>query len=88
MALIDLKIPNYPDCWKSCGNCGSGDIFVDEVCVNVGDAIVCDQTLIVLETGKVALDIPSNFSGKITQIFIEAGQKVHEGALIATLEAN
>ena len=50
--IFEVRIPKYPECWKSCGNCGSGDISVDDVRVLPGDWVERDETLIVLETGK------------------------------------
>ena len=49
--IIEVRIPKYPECWESCGNCGSGDVIVDDVLVLPGDSVERDNTLIVLETG-------------------------------------
>ena len=51
-------MPKFPDCWESCGNCAQGDVFVSEVNILAGDTLNLDDCAIVLETGKVALDIP------------------------------
>jgi len=84
--IIEVCIPKYPECWTSCGNCGSGEISVDDVLVLPGDVVARDDTLIVLETGKVAIDIPAPNSGTIVELFVAAGDLVAEGRLIATLE--
>ena len=84
--IIEARIPKYPECWTSCGNCGSGEISVDDVLVLPGDLVARDETLIVLETGKVAIDIPAPYSGTIVELFVAAGDLVAEGQLIATLE--
>ena len=84
--IIEVHIPKYPECWTSCGNCGSGEVSVDDVLVLPGDRVARDDTLIVLETGKVAIDIPAPYAGTIVELFVAAGDLVAEGRLIATLE--
>jgi len=81
-----VKMPRYPECWESCGNCGSGDVFVLEVLVQPGETIRADDGLITLETGKVALDIPSPYAGRIIELRVAEGEHVAEGAVIATIE--
>lgn len=84
--IIEVCIPKYPECWTSCGNCGRGEVSVDDVLVLPGDHVARDDTLIVLETGKVAIDIPAPNAGTIVELFVAAGDLVAEGRLIATLE--
>jgi pyruvate/2-oxoglutarate dehydrogenase complex dihydrolipoamide acyltransferase (E2) component len=84
--LIEVRVPNYPECWESCGNCGSGAVVVDDVLVLPGDTVDRDDTLIVLETGKVALDIPAPDCGTVVELFVAAGDAVVERQLILTLE--
>lgn len=82
----EIRIPKYPECWESCGNCGSGDIFIESVLVNVGQHVKRDDTLAVLETGKVALDIPVPCDGVISAVYVEANDPVEEGELLALIE--
>lgn len=82
---IEIRLPKYPECWESCGNCGSGEVSVDDVLVAPGDSVEQDDTLIVLETGKVALDIPTPQAGRVVEVFLAAGDKVSERQLILTL---
>jgi pyruvate/2-oxoglutarate dehydrogenase complex dihydrolipoamide acyltransferase (E2) component len=84
--ILEVNLPKFPECWESCGNCASGDITVDDVLVLPGDTVDCDDTLIVLETGKVALDIPSPHAGRVIALFVAAGDTVTERQLILTLE--
>jgi len=79
-------MPKYPECWETCGDCGSGDILVQEVLVKPGDAIRADDNLITLETGKVALDIPSPLGGRIVEVLVSEGDALAEGQVIATVE--
>lgn len=84
--IVEVRIPKYPECWESCGSCGSGEISVDEVLVSPGDRVKRDDTLIVLETGKVALDIPSPSSGKVVELFVIPGDSLDECQVFMTLE--
>ena len=84
--IVEVRIPKYPECWESCGSCGSGEISVDEVLVSPGDWVKRDDTLIILETGKVALDIPSPSSGKVVELFVIPGDSLDECQVFMTLE--
>lgn len=84
--IVEVRIPNFPECWDSCGNCGGGEVIVDDVLVLPGSTVDYDDTLIVLETGKVALDIPTPSAGRVVALRIAAGDAVVEGQVILTLE--
>lgn len=86
--VIEVRIPKYPECWESCGNCANGEISIDDILVHPGDMVERDDVLIVLETGKVALDIPSPQSGKVVEILVACGDKVAEQQVFLTLEIN
>jgi pyruvate/2-oxoglutarate dehydrogenase complex dihydrolipoamide acyltransferase (E2) component len=45
-----------------------------------------DDNVIVLETGKIALDIQSPHAGRVVEVFVAVGDEVAEGALILTIE--
>ena len=79
-------MPKYPECWSSCGSCASGDVFILELLVNIGDRVERDDNILTLETGKVALDIPSPYAGRVLEIHVTEGDTVDEGALMITLE--
>ena len=63
------------------------DIDVIEILVNVGDKIEVDDPLIVLETDKATMDIPSTHSGVIEKILVDKGKKVTKGDIICIIEA-
>ena len=86
MSFIFVRMPKYPECWQSCGACASGDVFVLELLVEVGDVVARDDDILTLETGKVALDIPSPAAGRVVALHVTAGDTVAEGALLASLE--
>jgi biotin carboxyl carrier protein len=84
--LLEIRIPKYPECWETCGSCGSGAVFVQSVLVGAGDLVNVDDTVIVLETGKVALDIPSPRAGRVAEVRVRENDPVAEGDVILTLE--
>jgi len=84
--IVEVRIPKFPECWESCGNCGSGEVVVDDVLVLPGDSVALEDNLIVLETGKVALDIPTPAAGRVVELRLAAGDIVVEGQVILTLE--
>jgi pyruvate/2-oxoglutarate dehydrogenase complex dihydrolipoamide acyltransferase (E2) component len=84
--IREVRMPKYPECWETCGDCGSGDIVVQEVHVRPGDTLRADDNLITLETGKVALDIPSPLGGRIVEVRVAEGDALAEGQVIATIE--
>jgi pyruvate/2-oxoglutarate dehydrogenase complex dihydrolipoamide acyltransferase (E2) component len=84
--IVEVRVPKFPECWTSCGNCGSGEVIVDDVLVLPGDSVDYEDTLIVLETGKVALDIPTPNAGRVVDLCVAAGDCVTEGQVILTLE--
>lgn len=84
--LKDVRIPKAPACWESCGNCATGELLVGSVNVTVGDVVVCDETLIVLETNKVSLDIPSPYAGTVAEVLVKPGSVVKERDVIVRLE--
>lgn len=65
---------------------GATDVDVIEVSVKVGDIIEVDQSIIVLETDKASMDVPSPIAGKVTAISVKEGDTVSEGSEILTLE--
>lgn len=85
-SVIEIRMPKYPECWETCGNCANGEVFVIEVHVKPGDAVRFDDNLITLETGKVALDIPSPRAGTIVEVRVAENDRIAEGEVIVTLQ--
>ncbi|RNF51156.1 dihydrolipoyllysine-residue acetyltransferase [Marinomonas hwangdonensis] len=69
---------------------GATDVEVIEISVKVGDSIEVDQSIIVLETDKASMDVPSSMAGKVTSISVKVGDKVSEGddVLVIEVEGN
>ena len=86
MSRVEIRLPMFPECWDSCGNCAQGDVFVAEVHARAGMTLSIDDKVLVLETGKVALDIPSPRNGTVAEVFFKLGDKLEAGQLLCTLD--
>ena len=57
------------------------EVSVIEILVNIGDVVSVDDSLVVLESEKASMEIPSPFAGRVTSITIKEGDEVDEGDL-------
>jgi pyruvate dehydrogenase E2 component (dihydrolipoyllysine-residue acetyltransferase) len=64
---------------------GVAEAEVIEVLVSLGDDVDLDQGLIVLESDKASMDIPSPVAGKLVKLNIAVGDKLAEGDQIAVV---
>ena len=62
------------------------DVEVIEVLVSVGDSINADDSLVVLESDKASMEIPSPMAGVVKSIAVKEGDTVDEGSLILELD--
>ncbi|MGJ8647781.1 MAG: dihydrolipoyllysine-residue acetyltransferase [Marinomonas colpomeniae] len=65
---------------------GATDVEVIEISIEVGDIVEVDQSIIVLETDKASMDVPSSMAGKVTSITVKVGDKVSEGDEVLVVE--
>ena len=59
---------------------------VSEILVSVGDSVSIDDIVLVLESDKASMEIPSEEDGKVKEIFVKAGDKVETGSPLISLE--
>jgi pyruvate dehydrogenase E2 component (dihydrolipoamide acetyltransferase) len=62
------------------------DVPVIEVLVSVGDTVAAEDPLVVLESDKATMEVPSPTAGTVTAIIVAVGDKVKEGSAILSLE--
>jgi pyruvate dehydrogenase E2 component (dihydrolipoamide acetyltransferase) len=62
------------------------DVPVIEVLVKPGDSIKLEDPLIVLESDKATIEVPSPLAGVIENITVKVGDKVSEGTPILTMQ--
>ncbi len=77
MPVESIKVPNLGD---------SQDVEVIEILVAEGQTVSENDSLMVLESDKAAMEIPSPKSGVIKSISIKLGDQVSEGDEIVTME--
>ena len=65
---------------------GIDSATISEVLMGIGDQIKKDDVLLVLESDKASMEIPSDYDGKIVEIFIEEGGDVAIGEPLFTIE--
>ncbi len=62
-------------------------VEVIEILVSVGDEVSENDSLLVLETDKAAMEIPSPFAGVVGQILVKVGDQVSKGQDIVVLRS-
>ncbi len=77
MTTTTIKVPDIG---------GSENVDIVEVCVSVGDSIAEGDSLIVLETDKASMEVPSTHSGVVKNIIVSEGGTCSEGDAILELE--
>ncbi|KTD11390.1 dihydrolipoyllysine-residue acetyltransferase [Legionella jamestowniensis] len=66
---------------------GATDVDVIDIMVAAGQSIKKDQSIITLEGDKATMDIPSPAAGVVEAVSVKVGDKVSQGSLILTLNA-
>ncbi len=65
---------------------GAEGVEVVEICVAVGDTVEKEESLVVLESDKASMEVPSPMAGKVIAITISDGDSLSEGDVILELE--
>ena len=63
-----------------------GEVEVIEVLVKPGDSISENDSLVVLESDKAAMEVPSPKSGVVKEVLVKVGAQVKNGSVLITLE--
>ena len=66
---------------------GVDKALVAEILVNVGDTIAVDDSIVLLESDKASVEVPSTSAGVVKAILVKAGDEVTEGAVLIELES-
>jgi biotin carboxyl carrier protein len=62
------------------------DVVVLEILVKVGDIVHKDQSILMVESDKFTMEIPSTESGVVKELKVLLGDKVNEGTLVLLLD--
>ena len=65
-----IKIPSLGD---------AENTEVIEICVKPGDSVSMDDSIVVLESEKAAMDVPASKTGIVQKVLVRVGDEVQEG---------
>ena len=74
--VVDVQVPDI----------GVEKATVGEILVSVGDQIDVDQSILVVESDKATVEVPSTISGAVESISVQVGDSVKEGVVILTVK--
>ena len=66
---------------------GIDNVEVTDVLIKKGSAVNADDVLIIVESDKASMEIPSEKSGIIADILINKGDSIKPGDIIVKIEA-
>ena len=78
MATMDIQVPDIGD---------FDEVAVIELLVKPGDTVKAEQSLITVESDKASMEIPSSHAGVVKELKVKLGDKVKQGSVVLTLEA-
>jgi dihydrolipoamide dehydrogenase len=77
VSTVDVLVPDIGD---------FSEVPVVEILVSPGEEVGADAPLVVLESDKASMEIPAPEAGTVKELKVVVGDKVSEGAILATLE--
>ena len=75
--LVEIKVPDIGD-FK--------DVEIIEILVKAGDTVQSEASVLVLESDKATMEIPSPSAGTVRELKVKVGDKVSQGTLFMMLE--
>jgi pyruvate dehydrogenase E2 component (dihydrolipoamide acetyltransferase) len=79
---VAIEIVTIPDLG------GAESVEVIELCVSVGDSVEQEESLVVLESDKASMDVPSPVDGAVVKYLVAEGDTVKVGDAIAEIESS
>ena len=77
MSIENIKVPDLGD---------SSEVEVIELLVSVGQSVEENDSLLVLESDKAAMEIPAPMAGVVKSISVNLGDQVSTGSEMLSLE--
>ena len=75
--LVEIKVPDIGD-FK--------EVEIIEILVKAGDTVQSEASVLVLESDKATMEIPSPSAGTVRELKVKVGDKVSQGTLFMMLE--
>jgi pyruvate dehydrogenase E2 component (dihydrolipoamide acetyltransferase) len=76
--LMTVEVPDIGD---------FDDVPVIEILVSAGDTVALEDPLVTLESDKATMDVPAPVAGVIKDLSVKVGDRVSQGAVLMTIEA-
>ncbi|MEG0488109.1 MAG: 2-oxo acid dehydrogenase subunit E2 [Acinetobacter sp.] len=74
--IVDVKVPDI----------GVEKALVGEILVKVGDEIAVDDSIVVVESDKATVEVPSAVAGTVESVVVKEGDSVQEGVVLITVK--
>lgn len=75
-STVEVKVPDI----------GVEKAVLAEILVKVGDTVAVDDSLVVVESDKATVEVPSTVAGEVTAIAIKVGDTVKEGVVLLSVK--
>ena len=79
MSEKDILLPDIGD---------FDNVEVIELLVAAGDSVKAEDSLLILESDKATMDIPSPYSGTIKKMAVAVGDKISKGSLLGLIDVD
>ena len=76
MSTFEVRIPDLGD---------AQDVEIVEICIAVGDSVEIDEALLVIESDKATMELPSPAQGKVESINVNVGDNIEIDDLVVVL---
>lgn len=73
---VEVKVPDI----------GVEKALVGEILVQVGDSIAVDDSIVVVESDKATVEVPSTVAGIVESVIVKEGDSVKEGVVLITVK--
>ena len=78
LARVEIRLPDVGE---------AENVSVIEVAVAEGQEVAVDDLLLVVESEKASMEIPSPFAGTVLEVAVKEGDDVEQASLLVVLEA-
>ena len=66
--MTDILLPELGE--------GISDVEIRDILVSKGDHLKKDQVILILETDKASMEIPSEYEGVVSELYVKTGDKI------------
>ena len=78
--MTEFKLPDIGE--------GIKEVIITDILIKKNQVVKINDLIMIVESEKSSMEIPSDFNGKIKEIHVKKGQTINPGNLILTLSTN